>query len=159
MDLVGNANWAAYKSLIGIDAHDTFMQEDITYLRYLYGLDLHGEDDVNAQFETIALKGLFSYNYFRQWNINQATVSGEIDKQSEAAIFSINYLSNHASSILDANNFWDYELMKDRIIHRGVTYSIKGDTFLSQAPDEPLLFMLILKREETETGQTRAGNG
>lgn len=156
MDLVGAAEWAIYKDLIGVQAHDTFFQETVIWRRFDYGLDQYGEDNLNVQFTDIPLKCLFSYNYFRQWQIDQSTPSGEIDKQSEAVIFSLAYLkAQTAPAILDANNFWDYELIKDRFIHRGLVYIIKGDTFISQGPDEPLLFMIILKREETDTGSTR----
>lgn len=158
MDLVGNANWSMYKSLIGVDAHDTFNQEDVIWHRLAYGLDRWGEDNKNAVFTDITLKGLFSYNYFRQWGVNQSTVSGEIDKQSEAVIFSIEYLKSLDPAILDANNFWNFDLLEDRFIHRGVTYIVKGDTFISQAQDEPMHIMIILKREETNTGETRGGH-
>lgn len=158
MDLVGAGNRAIFNNLIGVDAHDTFNQQVVIWRKFMYGLDQYGEDNKNAQFSDIPLKGLFSYNYFRQWAIDQSTVSGEIDKQAEAVLFSIEYLKGLSPSPLDANDFWDFELLRDRFIHKGVIYIVKGSTFISQSQDKPLLIMIILKREETETADTAGGH-
>lgn len=156
MDLVGAANWNLYKSLIGQDAHDTFQQDVVLMRRYTHGIDVFMEDGDNRVYDEIELKCQFAYNYFRQWKINVTTISGELDRSSQAAIFSVDYLKSQG--ILTLEEFFDYEVNDTIFTHRGVVYKPMGNTYISQAHDQPQLFMVVLQRQETATGLTPGTN-
>lgn len=144
-------DWDMHKNAIN-DWHEDAFQEDITWLRNYINRDYHGEDS-NHKFDTVNLKGLVTYNFFRSWPIDMATDTGEIDKQSCMAIFNIKWLGDNG--YLNQDQQLDINQGDDKFILNGVTYVPSGDSHISQAYDNPLLFFLILKREEVPTGQTR----
>jgi len=147
-DLIGAAVWAQYKAIIN-DGQDTFNQMDITWLRSVGGLDRNGEDNLTEGFTNITLKGLIDFNYFRKWSVMMTTESGALDRQTEVLLLNMEYL--RGLGYLNANNYFDYDKNADRFIGNGIKYKAVGDTHISQAQDEPLLFMVILEREETPT--------
>lgn len=155
MVLISDADWAKYNQVI-TDAAKEFGQAPITWVRHSYSMSRFGEDDEssNSGSTNIELKGLFSYNYFRQWKVTVATTTGEIDKASEAIIFSTRYLEE--LGYLNAEGWLDYKADLDRFIHKGIVYKARGDTPLSQGKDEDLLFMIVLQREEIETNNPRS---
>ena len=148
MDRIGPVEWERFKSIIK-DAHDTFFQDTIIWRRFIYGLDIHGEDNENATFQDIPLKCLFRYNDFKVWPLNTPTTSGEIDRQTNVVMFNLRYLDG--LGYLDANKQFMFCQSADRIIARGVVYKSTGETFLSQAYDEPVMMHMVLTREEVET--------
>jgi len=148
-DLIGLPNWNLYKDIIR-SAHDTFNQETVLWQKRLFGLDIHGEDDENAQFQFIPLKCLMNYNDFKVWPLNSPMTSGELDRETTVAIFNLEYLGEN--NWLTPNGQFQFNQATDRLIHRGIVYKSTGDTQLAQAYNEPLLVHLVLTREETETG-------
>jgi hypothetical protein len=148
-DLVGNSVWAQYKSIIN-DGHDTFNQDQIIWLKSRGGIDRNGEDNLTEQFAVVTLLGLFDYNAFRKWPINQTTDTGELDRQTEVILLNIKYLRD-SGYLTPAGNF-NFQQDADRFIHKGIKYKSTGQTPISQAKDEPLLIMIILSREEILTG-------
>ena len=155
MVLISDSTWARYNKLIS-DAAEEFGQAPIIWVRHKFSMPRFGEDDEadNSGSEEIQLLGLFSYNYFRQWKVTVATTSGEIDKSSEAIVFSTRYLNG--LGYLNAEGWMDYKADLDRFIHKGIVYKARGDTPLSQGKDEDLLFMIVLQREEIETNNPRS---
>ena len=65
-------------------------------------------------------------------------------------ILNLKYLRDNGW--LNSNGNFDYDVSMDRFIHDGIIYKSTGETKICQAQDEPLLVMLILKREEINTG-------
>lgn len=147
-DLIGASVWAQFKSVID-SAHDTFNQQPITWKRSKGGLDLNGEDNLSEQFDMITLYGLVDYNAFRKWPVTQTSETGELDRQTEVLLLNMEYLRNEG--YLNANNYFAYNEAADRFIHNGITYKAYGGTHLSQTKTEPLLFMVILQRQEIPT--------
>lgn len=129
---------------------DTFAQDELIY-RTFGGLDRFQEDAIGSQRNDRILKGLFSYNYFRQWSIDVQTISGLVDKGTQAVIFTMKYLTDE-NLVTPEGNFKFKNKGQDQIIHAGYIYNIVGNTILSQLIDKPLLCMLILQRDEIETG-------
>lgn len=151
VDLIGSVTWDLYKNIIN-SGHETFNQDSITWLRSNGGLDRNGEDNLNENFTSIVLKGLFDYNYFRKWATNQTTETGELDRQNEVILLNIKYLKD--LGYMNSAGYFNFDQSSDRFIHKGIKYKSVGSTLVSQAQTEPLLFMVILQREEIQTGFT-----
>lgn len=149
MDRIGSTNWQKFKDIIR-DAHDTFNQDTVIWHRSSGGLDRFGEDNVTETFELIPIQGLFLYNYFRTWPITQTTESGEIDRQTKVLILNLKYLGENGW--LDNWGKFAYDAAADRFEFKGEIYKDMGSTELSQAQNEPLLFSIVLKEEEKNTG-------
>lgn len=150
MDRLGIANWAKYKALIN-DAHDTFNQETFVWYRFKSGLDRFGEDRETAKYDAITLKGLFDFNYFRKWPTVFTQPTGEIDRQTTVVILNVKYL--RSLNLTTPKGRFDYDPALDRFEYDGIIYKAVSDTRISQAQDEPLLFDMLLEREELNTGE------
>ena len=145
------ADWNMHKNAINTWHEDAFQQE-ITWLRNIVNRDHNGEDG-NFRQESVVLKGLVSYNFFRSWPIDQQTDTGEIDKQSCMLILNLKWLGDNG--YLNGENQLDFNQGDDRFIIDGIKHAPSGDSQIAQAKTDPLLFFIILKREEVETGNTR----
>lgn len=132
--------------------HEDAFQEEIIWERAVTTRDYDGEDN-NLRPESITLKGLVSYNFFRTWPIDQATDTGEIDKQSCLVMLNLKWLNEQG--YLNEEKHLDYDPGHDKFIINGISHVPSGDSPISQAYDNPLLFFIILKREEIDTGFTR----
>lgn len=141
---IKNKHWNRYKRIItkflSLDAG----RQPITWARYVNVFLPMGEDS-GTKYQLIDIDGLIYYNAFRNWPINQATVSGELDEEnlsiyiSKASIESLGYLTKEG--------YWNFDWANDRFIVNGVVYRPTGDTEVAQAKDEALAFLLILKRD------------
>lgn len=132
--------------------HEDAFQQDVVLKRYFVIDDPDGED-YNQRSEDVNLKGLIQYNYFRSWPMTQSTESGELDKESILLYLNIGYLES--ISMVDSNKNLLFDPGHDRFIINGLVYKAMGDSQAAQAKDNPLLIFIILKREETNTGQDR----
>lgn len=150
MDLIGQANWDAFKTLIGVQASDTFFQKEITWVRYLGGLDRFNEDNKDATYQNITLKSLVEYDNFKKWPSNMTTETGELDRKNTVIWFTIEYL--RTNNYLNANGNFDFDESNDRFKVDGITYKATPSTQGGQAYDKSLLFQIVLQREETPTG-------
>ena len=141
------SQWDEYKGVIN-DFLDDVGNDKIIWQRSTTGvIPRHGEDR-KLNLEPFELRGLFQYNAYRTWPINQLTDTGVEDKQSELLLLSIKYLKS--LNLLDENNKLIYNPSQDKFTHRGFDYEATGDSFVSQAEDEPLIFMIILKRYDAQ---------
>ena len=147
MDLVGQANWDAFRNLMR-DAHDTFAQKDIIWNRLVTQQDRWGED-TGTLMVPIALKCLCNYNYMRTWPITQGTDAGKLDRSSVQILLNKDYLRD--LGYLNEDGYFDFGRNEDTFILDGITYRDFGDTAISQAHDDDLWFAIILKREEEST--------
>lgn len=144
MGLIPANAWTRYKNIIN-NFHDDANKDQLSWLPEQDFIPLHGEDQ-GVLGDPIILDCLFSYNFFRTWPVVGYTINGEVDKQSCVAIINVEYLKREHPSRINNYNRLIYKPDHDIFQHRGDTYTATGDTFISQANNEPLLFMLILKR-------------
>lgn len=144
MAFIPKNQWAKYKNIIN-KFHEDANKDELLWFAEESFIPLHGEDQGELGPSTM-LNCLFLYNYFRTWPIIGYTITGEVDKQSVVALINIDYLKREHPTRIDANNRLIYNEDKDLFVHRGDKYMATGDSFVSQADNEPLLFMLILKR-------------
>lgn len=148
-DLLGAFNWANFQSLIN-DAHDTFNQATVVWYQSKGGLDREGEDNLSETFNQITLKTLIQYADKVTWPISQYTESGMIDKSNQVCLFNMDYL--RGLGFIDADGEFIFDQDADRIKCGGVLWKCSASTNLSQAPDRPLLCMIVLQKEITATG-------
>ena len=148
MASIPGVNWQDYKDIVNAFHNEAF-QDDLIWYKETTLFNRNGEDD-EITYTPISLKVLFQYNYFRSWPLAEETASGELDIQSLTCFINKKYLSD--LGYLNADGYWDFNPSADYFETHGIRYRAKGDTHVSQASDDPLLFMLNLQREETETG-------
>lgn len=154
MDLVGSVNWQKFKDLINNDATDTFFKDTIIWKKWGGVVDEFMEDGENADVSDITLECLIQYNNFKVWPMNQPAESGELDRQNMVVLFNIAYLKTVDAGIyVTAKGNLDMDQAMDRFEFNGIMYKCTGETFASQAQDEPLLLQLNLSREELNTGE------
>jgi hypothetical protein len=152
--LINTSTWKRYKALIKKGA-ESFNKEQIILAKWQHGIDQWQEDTSDsANYQYIKLDTLIQYNYFQVWPINVEQEDGQIDRQHMSARFNRKYLSD--IGMLDNHGNFPLEPSKDVFIHRGTEYRIVGDTFTSQAKNDPLQVMVILRRQEVPTGASRA---
>ena len=150
MGFLTPAEWQEYKDIINEFNLDDSNQEDITWRRLTSNLNRFGEDD-GVITNDVNIKGLIQYNYFRAWPANRSSVSGELDKESLLLWLNIEYL--RTNGWLTASNQFAFRPGEDRFIINGEVFKATGNSQAAQASDEPLLVFIILKAEETDTGE------
>jgi len=145
--------WTAYRNIIN-QASEGFNNDTITWRRFTRSFQRYGEDnDSNDNDTDIPLNCLIAYNVFRTWPMTDETTSGALDKENIVVIFNKDYLDG--LGYLNADNFFEMDPGKDIFIHRGITYRSAGETEIAQAGDDPLLYYIVLSREETNTGEDK----
>lgn len=142
--LVPNKSWDRYKRIIS-----TFMDKDagrqsIIWAKNVDHLLTHGEDYI-PKYYRIEIEALCFYNAFRNWPINKATVSGELDEENLSILVTMEYIES--IGYLNKDGYWDFDWSKDRFVINGQVYKPSGDTQVAQAKDQALVFMVILKRD------------
>lgn len=150
MDYVGKKNWKLYSTILR-NAKDTFSKKVIQFIHYPRVVERFREDPTNATPTIVSVEVLLNYNYMRTWPITQTSASGEIDKQSVQIFFNKVYLREQG--LLTLNNNLDYDPSMDRFMIDGIIYKAVGDTPASQAPDDDIHYLVIVKREENATTQ------
>lgn len=141
---ISDAVWARFSNIIN-EFHNDAFQDDVIWYRPNSTIPRAGED-TPKQYDTLTLKGLFYYNYFRTWPITEYVINGEYDKQSEVLLLNVEYLKERG--LVDNQLRLIYTPHKDVFEHRGQLYEATGDSFIAQAKGTPLLFMIILKRRD-----------
>lgn len=142
---VSNKAWARYKKIVrnfmDIDAG----RQPIIWLRHINQMLAFAEDST-PQFTAIPMEALCFYNAFRNWPIDKSTSSGALDEENLSI-----YVSTQAIEklgFLNQDKYWDFNWTEDRFVIHGMVYMPSGDTEISQAKDESLAFMVILKRDQ-----------
>lgn len=151
-DLLTAADRAAFKAAMK-DAHDTFANKEITWKRLRSKLDRWGEDNNDNGYDNVTLKVLINYNYMRSWPITFQTESGGLDRQSVQVLIHKDYL--RGLGFINADNYFAYNEVDDRFIIDGLVHAPFGDTPASEFSNDDIWIVLILKREETQTGDKR----
>lgn len=141
---VSNKVWDNYKKIItnflDIDAG----RQTITWAKAVDQLLSHGEDST-PKYYNIPIEALCYYNSFRNWPINKATISGELDDENLSILISKSYIEQ--IGYLTSEGYWDFNWSEDRFVINGIIYKPSGDTQVAQAKDEALVFLVILKRD------------
>lgn len=139
-----NKVWDNYKKIItnflDIDAG----RQTITWAKAVDQLLSHGEDST-PKYYNIPIEALCYYNSFRNWPINKATISGELDDENLSILISKSYIEQ--IGYLTSEGYWDFNWSEDRFVINGIIYKPSGDTQVAQAKDEALVFLVILKRD------------
>jgi hypothetical protein len=127
---------------------ETIGKSTLVWKRYKGNLERFQEDGETT--DTVQLNCLIQGNYFRVWDVNKNSQAGEVDHNSIVVLINKDYLAELGH--LDAKRNFVFDTGRDKFILDGVMYQPQGDTPLSQAYDTNILQMLILTREEAETG-------
>jgi len=147
------AQWQSYIDVINL-ASEGFNQDTITWRRAGREMQRYGEDTaVNKNFTNIDLNCLIAYNIFRTWPMAKETVGGQLDGENIVLILNKKYLED--LGYLNSNGFFEMDPGRDQFIHRGLEYRAGGETEVAQAGTEPLMFYIMLGREETPTGANK----
>lgn len=151
--VVSSSQWQRYKNIIN-KVHDDFNQKIAIWHRFTRRLPRYGEDSMgSASYTDIELKVLISFNAYRVWPLTKETPAGLIDQESLIMILNIEYLRENG--YLNEAGFFNMDPGMDRFTISGVKYKPTGETEVSQAGDEALLFYMVLARDKVETGQDR----
>ena len=150
-NLVGATVWAKYKAAM-MDAHDTFANKEIIWVRAKRKESRYGEDKPKEPTQ-ITLLGLYNSNFMRTWPVTIPTSSGEIDEQSAQLFFNKEYLLG--LGYLNADGYFDYNPGLDRFLIDGIEYKPFGDTATAQMHDDDAWVTVIIKRSPAESGNPR----
>lgn len=130
--------------------HEGFNQADLIWVRNPNDVPEFNEDLRNGG-QRITLKVLIGFNNFRTWPITRTDTGGQADVQNQVALINRQYLRE--LGYLNSSGYLDFKPDRDYFFHMGIRYKSEGDTPLAQAFNDPVLMMLILRREEVETGE------
>ena len=148
MGFLNKKVWDKYKQIISQFVDDDVGKQKIIWARHVNQLLAFGEDIIE-QYDRLEIEALCYYNAFRNWPINKTTKAGELDDENLSIIISKNYLSN--KGYINDEGYWNFNWAEDRFVINGLVYKPSGDTQISQAGDEAILFLIILKRDRDTT--------
>ena len=144
MPKVSNKAWSKSKSIVQNFLDQDSGRQKIIWASHIDQILSYGEDSL-PQYVFNVIEALCYYNAFRNWPINKSSVSGEQDEENLSIMISRQYLAD--KGYLDSNGYFDFNWAEDRFIINGIPYRPTGDTNVSQAKDEAILFLIILKRD------------
>lgn len=139
--------WEQYKQIINDFIDNDAGKQPFIWLRHIEQPLSYGEDS-GTIYNPIQLDGLFHYNYIKSWPTNSERTSGELDYTNIVLYISANLLNSN--EFLNQYGYWDFNWSQDRFILNGKVYKPGGDTQVAQARETPLLFFLILYREDPQ---------
>lgn len=142
--MVKNHSWNRYKKIITDFLDLDAGRQTITWAKHVNQYLDHAEDD-SPRYYNIPIEALCYYNAFRNWPINKVTVPGELDDENLSILISKNYIEQ--IGYLNQEGYWNFNWSEDRFVINGIVYKPSGDTQVSQAKDEALVFLVILKRD------------
>lgn len=143
-DLVSNRAWDTYKNQINRFLDVDAGRQTIIWAKQVKQLLSHGEDDYPKYYRK-EIEALCYYNAFRNWPINNSTITGALDDENLSILISFHYLKE--KGYLNKEGYWNFDWVEDRFVINGQVYRPSGDTQVAQAKDQALVFMIILKRD------------
>lgn len=148
-NFVKSLDWERYKRIINNFINEDAGKQPFMWLHKVEQKSAYGEDS-NIIYLPVLLEGLFHYNYIRTWanNRQRDTNSGELEAGDAVLYISSDLLKK--ANLLNEYGYWDFNWAEDRFILNGKVYQPGGDTQVSQAKDEVLLFFVILQRMNPE---------
>ena len=144
MPKVSNKAWSKYKRTVQNFLDQDSGRQKIIWASHIDQILSYGEDSL-PQYVFNVIEALCYNNAFRNWPINKSSVSGEQDEENLSIMISKQYLADRG--YLDSNGYFDFNWAEDRFIINGIPYRPTGDTNVSQAKDEAIVFLIILKRD------------
>ena len=144
MQLVSDKAWSKYKKIIQDFLDQDTGRQKIVWAKHINQPLSYGEDSL-PQYSFNVIEALCYYNAFRNWPINKSSVSGEQDEENLSIMISRQYLKDRG--YLNSSGYFDFNWAEDRFIINGISYRPTGDTNVSQAKDEAIVFLIILKRD------------
>lgn len=139
---VRNKDWDRYKHIVQKFLEDDSGRQTIVWCRNIDQMYYMGEDKA-PRYKPILLEALCYYNAFRNWPINKATVSGELDDENLVILIP----KSSVKEYLSPQGYFQFNWSEDRFIINGIPYKPDGDTEVAQAKDEPIVFQIILRRD------------
>lgn len=139
---VQNRDWDRYKHIVQKFLEDDAGRQTIGWCKNLDQPLFMGED-VAPEYVLIPIEALCYYNAFRNWPINKATITGELDDENLVILIPKSSIKPYLNSF----GYLKFNWSEDRFIINGITYKPSGDTEVAQAKDEPIVFQIILKRD------------
>ena len=149
-----NQVWPKFKDVINNLAHPLFNQKEVIWMRLIENVDYHGEG-VSRKYNPIQLKVLIGFNDFRVWPMDKNTETGAVDVQNMYLLINKAYLEG--LGYINENGYFAFNTQNDYFIVDGIEYTDSGDTDVSQAGVEAVLFYMILQRRSYVTGKTVHG--
>lgn len=148
---VSPISWEKYKNIINDFIDQDAGRQPFLWLRKINQPLLFGEDS-GVLYSPVQLEGLFHYNYIKSWSSSdRLSISGELDTGNIVLYISANLL--RLNGFLNKYGYWDYNWAEDKFILNGKVYEPDGDTQVSQANNEALLFFTILNRENPKESE------
>lgn len=144
MPLVSDKAWSKYKKIVQDFLDQDTGRQKIVWAKHINQPLSYGEDSL-PQYSFNVIEALCYYNAFRNWPINKSSVSGEQDEENLSIMISRQYLKDRG--YLNSSGYFDFNWAEDRFIINGISYRPTGDTNVSQAKDEAIVFLIILKRD------------
>ena len=139
---VKNVDWDRYKHVVQKFLEDDSGRQTIGWCRHIDQMLLMGEDK-SPKYTLVLIEALCYYNAFRNWPINKATVSGELDDENLVILIPKSAIQEY----LNDEGYFQFNWSEDRFIINGIPYKPDGDTQVAQAKDEAIVFQIILKRD------------
>ena len=141
---ISNKAWDKYKRVVQ-DFMDIDAGRQVIYWYRHVDMQLPFGEDLGDIYIDNEIEALCYYNAFRNWPINRATNTGELDEENLSLYVSAQYLYQHHYT--NSAGYWDINPSEDRFLINGILYKPSGDTQVAQAKDIPIAFILILKRD------------
>ena len=139
---VKNVDWDRYKHVVQKFLEDDSGRQTIGWCRHIDQMLMMGEDK-SPKYTLVLIEALCYYNAFRNWPINKATVSGELDDENLVILIPKSAVQKY----LNDEGYFQFNWSEDRFIINGIPYKPDGDTQVAQAKDEAIVFQIILKRD------------
>jgi hypothetical protein len=139
---VRNKDWNRYKHVVQKFLEDDAGRQSIGWCRNIDQMLDMGEDK-SPKYTLVVIEALCYYNAFRNWPINKATVSGELDDENLVILIPKSSIQQY----LNSQGYFQFNWSEDRFIINGIPYKPDGDTEVAQAKDEAIVFQIILKRD------------
>ena len=150
--MVPQSQWDAMAAVI---EDSGFFTKPIIWQRCKQSINRWGEDQKKPDdYEAdLIIHTLSNYNYMRSWPITVPEESGELDRQSLQLLFLRKEFET--LGVLLPGGYLKIDPARDRFIIDGLVHKAVGDTLVSQAGTKDIIFSIIVKREETPTGEFR----
>ena len=141
---ISNKAWDKYKRVVQ-DFMDIDAGRQVIHWYRHVDMQLPFGEDLGDIYIDNEIEALCYYNAFRNWPINRATNTGELDEENLSLYVSAQYLYQHHYT--NSDGYWDINPSEDRFLINDILYKPSGDTQVAQAKDIPIAFILILKRD------------
>lgn len=151
---VTQVDWDRYANIVK-DFVDVDAGRQVIYWMKKVNVPAMFGEDIGLLYNPIKMEGLFQYNFVRAWPMNKQTVSGELEGENQAlyvTVRQIDELGHLKRSLSNPIGYWDMNWSEDRFIINGKVYKPDGDTQVAQAKDIPLLFFVVLRRDDPTEG-------